>query len=1045
MKIRGLSLLAIAISPTLAVAAPVSFQDKSEEVGLTGYTESWGMLWTDVNADGWPDLFLQGHRDYPRIYRNTGVGTFDDVANEYDPNGLWMYKTYEDKHGATSADVDNDGDLDVFITVSASGPGEMLLNQANTGGKFSDNVAVAAGIDYDATGRTAIWFDVNNDGLLDVHQHHSGGSYLRKRNSSGFTFSIENNNRCSGHQDYGVLTDVDNDGHLDYVCGQQGDFPSAIYDYERRGTLSTFYTLTHLVPSVSNVIDTITGDFNGDLKSDFILMRGALRPSGAAKVDNYGIDGWLVRSEFVGYEFTALGSVTFTVDHDPMGIYSDSLVQTLSTSGPTSANMGGVQISYSSSTGKWKVVRGDAVQAYIRARAVNPVGEPVMINLEDSELPTPVFHLVNGNSGYSIDYSTGISNAQSCVSGAAADFDNDMDLDVYMVCRQGVNNLANRYFDNQGNGTFVEVVSHGAEGPVGVGIEFGISDSVVVADYDVDGFMDIASTNGLLYYPVGKGGPDKLFRNNGNGNHWLEIDLSGVYSNRDGIGAKVFVTAGGVTQLREQNGGYHRWSQNFQRLHFGLASNTTANITIEWPSGRTDVYSNVTADKLYVAKESSGITQRILGPEVHTALASGDECGEPRYEKTYGPGITMWKECGNGDDWRVRFNSGLEDEVPLASAGSILGDNVFSYANPVSTDSGDLFSLNGNLLTFDMSVLNGTAAKKGINMNTGSQTTSCMDLTTMDIPRIIVGAKQKRVNAPFDLVALGACEQSGGSGGGGGGGTGTEACFEPAYDRTSEKGVFIWKACDGTEAWKMRVTAGGDSAGVDYSGTIDSAGGLSYSGFSIEGNDTLDGSNPQSLAFLLRVWNNAEDGIDFVPSANACLNVSNTASAPIYMGQNRVPVTSSLNLTTLESCSTPPPATAQCGEPSYNNQTEPGFYAWQDCDATGSDDVWHFRAVGGGLSWAPYVGALSSSNPVSATGNSLESNDTLDAVGGDNGLDFTLYVGGGGVDGIDLQFPATSATCLNMSSLPAGSAVRVGAGKQVMTGAFNLNDLGACP
>ena len=70
------------------------------------------------------------------------------------------------------------------------------------------------------------------------------------------------------------------------------------------------------------------------------------------------------------------------------------------------------------------------------------------------------------------------------------------------------------------------------------------------------------------------GGPKQLFHNLGNSNHWMEFDLVGTTSNRDGIGSKVYVTAGGVTQYREQNGGYHRWSQNFMRVHVGLATNT---------------------------------------------------------------------------------------------------------------------------------------------------------------------------------------------------------------------------------------------------------------------------------------------------------------------------------------------------------------------------------------------------------------------------------------------------------------------------------------
>ena len=84
-------------------------------------------------------------------------------------------------------------------------------------------------------------------------------------------------------------------------------------------------------------------------------------------------------------------------------------------------------------------------------------------------------------------------------------------------------------------------------------------------------------------------------------------DLVGTTSNRDAIGAKVYATAGGITQLREQNEGYHRWSQNQRRMHFDLADNTTVDLKVNWPSGRTDTYSGVAADHIYIAAEGGGI------------------------------------------------------------------------------------------------------------------------------------------------------------------------------------------------------------------------------------------------------------------------------------------------------------------------------------------------------------------------------------------------------------------------------------------------------
>jgi hypothetical protein len=133
---------------------------------------------------------------------------------------------------------------------------------------------------------------------------------------------------------------------------------------------------------------------------------------------------------------------------------------------------------------------------------------------------------------------------------------------------------------------------------------------VVAADYDLDGRMDLWVNNGLNLRPQHlNNGPYQLFRNTSPVRNWIELDLVGTASNRDAIGARIYATAGGVTQYREQNEGYHRWSQNQRRTHFGLADNTTVNLVVKWPSGRTDTYNSVAADHIYVATEGGGIRQ----------------------------------------------------------------------------------------------------------------------------------------------------------------------------------------------------------------------------------------------------------------------------------------------------------------------------------------------------------------------------------------------------------------------------------------------------
>ncbi|HXM09568.1 MAG TPA: CRTAC1 family protein [Terriglobales bacterium] len=135
-------------------------------------------------------------------------------------------------------------------------------------------------------------------------------------------------------------------------------------------------------------------------------------------------------------------------------------------------------------------------------------------------------------------------------------------------------------------------------------------------------FGDIANNGNIDIVVLNVGEPPSLLLNtNKTSNHRVLLHLVGTKSNRAAIGARVTIHAGGVMQFDEVRGGGSYLSQNDLRLHFGLGSATTIDVLeVRWPTGKTETFKDVAADKIYTIVEEQGIKDSALFSDLPAPL-----------------------------------------------------------------------------------------------------------------------------------------------------------------------------------------------------------------------------------------------------------------------------------------------------------------------------------------------------------------------------------------------------------------------------------------
>ncbi len=887
-RIAQLSILCGSLYTTVGIAQ-VLFDDVTNTADVEYVGESYGASWGDMNADGLPDLFVSHHRNPSSLYINLGDGRFQNRRSEVD---VWQKIPRADVHGGTWADYDNNGRLDLVISAGSFKDTDFLIND---GTKLVNRIADFTFDKQQWGGRFPFWFDYNNDGLLDLGMVVQGDKIQVHEQVGG---DFERRNFYTGHQcvngDWSMLADMTQDGRLDWVCVTADGLPERVYDLS--GGLP-FPERSNLANVVNGINDVAIADFDGDLVMDLFALRGKVRVNGAAVSGPKSVEAHFTNTgpTATGMTFKSSGDLSIELHwsgpnvnqvfiggggkHPPATEPGEPIRMQLTASDPKSqglmaydpASNRGVYVGYNPATSTWTYVNsaggsGNSSYTYTFLDSTAAVSDLNVFGVPGNQKAVmPAMVKYAGNRYSDQIAGTGLDHAVLCNAVAAADFDNDMDVDLYYVCREGAANLANRLYLNDGTGRFKAASApFGAEGPVGTGV--GLGENVAISDFDVDGFVDLYVTNGLALYPeepYGHGGPDKLYRNRGNNNRWIELDLVGVQSNRDGIGAIVTATAAGKAQGREQNGGYHRWAQNDTRIHFGLGNNTTVNLRIEWPSGRVDNYVNVASNALYEAVE---------GASKLAAHGSGTPPGSDPILYSDDSSVS------EGD------SSGVARIVVRLSPAATKTVTVnYATASGTARSPGDFTARSGSL-TFPAGTTTRNVDVPIVN-DTIAEATETFTLTLSSPSGAVLGDSSATATIIDDDSSA-------------------AECGPPDYDKSVDNALFVWQDCSNGR-WSVRAMAGVSTA--TYVGKVGASSAFSYvAAFSIEGADSLKTtSNPAAITFRLNVGNAGQDGFDFTaPSgADVCLTLESPAR-PVYYGPGRKSGGPTLDLATGGACTT---------------------------------------------------------------------------------------------------------------------------------------------
>lgn len=211
-----------------------TFSDISESAGIITDEAMCGrgVIWTDVNRDGYQDIVVANYRLDPNfLWINTLSGTLNDQADRFGVRGQNVEGAFGHSIGPASGDINNDGVADLFISnlahpryIQYSDQNMLLICDGAPGYHFSDHYA-KSGIAFEETNSDPAFADVDNDGDLDLYMtsiYPERYSHLYLNDGNGFFTDATWLSNVSVENSWGAaFADFDNDGFVDLAVASE--------------------------------------------------------------------------------------------------------------------------------------------------------------------------------------------------------------------------------------------------------------------------------------------------------------------------------------------------------------------------------------------------------------------------------------------------------------------------------------------------------------------------------------------------------------------------------------------------------------------------------------------------------------------------------------------------------------------------------------------------------------------------------------------------------------------------------------------------------